>query len=706
MSVNDTLVVFSKNDEQLVGLPFHKMEVRGQPDGSVRIGGFHVSHERFVMMTYGDSHVKDYQQSIWMKQLSCTPSTPYHVMCTATTDNTHVVAWSVEVNLHELDHAMDTNRCAPGQHLVMRLLQPLSRITRFVVSERTSSKNLHETPFWVDRSFRPDVVQRLLHYENLVSAEPSNTLPASRYKHDIQHMSIVPADVSHTEVNATIVCHPKHADIRSSIVHLLNQELDKPDKFSSTGWDCHLIKTKSCLIVCEDVDSIKLWAQSLQQCFQQGRHPFVVETIRGLHDLKKLTIARVERADIVLCTVGVLHKWTPAFDDLCTSFGIHGNRLEPSSIAAVTMHAYQPHNIHQAQLPLQCYFWTRVFFPEYALSGSLPVGSVLTLLTESYNVCEQSTNLYTCIAEPCAYPFTIDIVTVRLADLYPGSLPSFHFVPVSTTPLPHTFQPPYNESSLEQYVSRSLFPRHLPGLYQDDYINLTHCNLKELMYFATVDVYAHHTEEGQESSSREYMYLQEQLLFALAEHPTCTICMDARSVVITSCGHLYCQECICSSARIQSRCPICRTDLHVAYDVEELHDNIDSPRLEALKKARPDVVFCEFPAVASMIHDVMPSTAVVSNMDELQQRLCAKQPCAVTFPHLLSRKSIGELLKLFAIGDDVLHNKSLTWLVDPSQPFEGALVDWFENSMGVRVLDRRASGEEPIIEPVLQAQTA
>ena len=50
------------------------------------------------------------------------------------------------------------------------------------------------------------------------------------------------------------------------------------------------------------------------------------------------------------------------------------------------------------------------------------------------------------------------------------------------------------------------------------------------------------------------------------EDVTCVICFNEitydTTSVLTSCGHLYCEECITTSIKYKSECPTCKSNLN------------------------------------------------------------------------------------------------------------------------------------------------
>ena len=70
-----------------------------------------------------------------------------------------------------------------------------------------------------------------------------------------------------------------------------------------------------------------------------------------------------------------------------------------------------------------------------------------------------------------------------------------------------------------------------------------------------------------------------------SDKDTCVICFSEitydTATVLTSCGHLYCEDCITTSIKYKSECPTCKTKFldgnKVLYRVEKKEKNVDTP---------------------------------------------------------------------------------------------------------------------------------
>lgn len=61
----------------------------------------------------------------------------------------------------------------------------------------------------------------------------------------------------------------------------------------------------------------------------------------------------------------------------------------------------------------------------------------------------------------------------------------------------------------------------------------------------------------------------------------CAICIDknVRNIILTSCGHIFCLNCISRAIQSKKQCPLCQVDVDNIYEVE--NDSFDITNLEA-----------------------------------------------------------------------------------------------------------------------------
>ena len=84
---------------------------------------------------------------------------------------------------------------------------------------------------------------------------------------------------------------------------------------------------------------------------------------------------------------------------------------------------------------------------------------------------------------------------------------------------------------------------------------------------ATAHAACRRTQEQLDETLGKKAFLERRLELLAGEEHTCTICATRRCDVITSCGHLFCGECIQRNRELRAECPLCRAEYHTVKSV-------------------------------------------------------------------------------------------------------------------------------------------
>jgi len=123
-----------------------------------------------------------------------------------------------------------------------------------------------------------------------------------------------------------------------------------------------------------------------------------------------------------------------------------------------------------------------------------------------------------------------------------------------------------------------------------------------------------------EETKKRKIFMEENFDKLINQKDTCPICMENRCSVITRCGHLFCENCICKHLATCHTCPNCR-HVNNKNDTFKIISENENSKLNAIKEVvtstnEPIVIFAQWKKILKDIKIVLTKSRIKSNILE------------------------------------------------------------------------------------------